>query len=64
MVSSQEWKAQTVNFYFQVFFGRGLAKSESDYYLAAAKTFVAAEHRSERKSFSVLVEKAIEKWPL
>ncbi len=39
MVGSKEWKAQIVNFYFRLFFGRGLSTSESDFYLAAAQTF-------------------------
>ena len=47
MVGSKEWKAQIVNFYFRVFFGRGLATSESDYYLSAARTFETSGFRAK-----------------
>lgn len=46
MVGSKEWKAQIVNFYFRLFFGRGLGVSESEYYLAAAQTFEASGFRA------------------
>lgn len=47
MVASKEWKAQIVNFYFRVFFGRGLATTESEYYLAAAQTFETSGFRAK-----------------
>jgi len=47
MVESKEWKAQIVNFYFRVFFGRALATSESGYYVAAAKTFETSGFRAK-----------------
>jgi hypothetical protein len=47
MAGSKEWKAQTVNFFFRIFFGRGLATSESEYYLGAAKTFESSGFRAK-----------------
>lgn len=47
MVESKEWKAQTVAFYFRQLFGRGLAGSESEYYLAAAQAFEASGFRAK-----------------
>ena len=47
MVASKEWKAQIVNFYFRLFFGRGLATSEADYYLEASKTFETSGFRAK-----------------
>ncbi len=47
MVGSKEWKSQIVNFYFKVFFGRGLATSESAYYLSAAQAFETSGFRAK-----------------
>ena len=47
MVGTKEWKAQVVSFYFRMFFGRGLATSEANYYLDAAKTFETSGFRAK-----------------
>ena len=47
MIESTEWKSHMVNFFFRIFFGRGLATSETDYYFAAVKTFETSGFRAK-----------------
>ena len=44
---SPEWKAQMVTWFFKHFFGRGLARSETDCYLAAAEVFEKSGFRAK-----------------
>jgi hypothetical protein len=46
-VASKEWKAQMVNWFFRQFFGRSLATTEADYYLAAAQVFEQSGFRAK-----------------
>lgn len=47
MVATPEWKAQMVTFYFRQLFGRGLAPSEAELYLSAAKAFETSGFRAK-----------------